>query len=273
MAAGSGLRSFHGAVSRLADRIGPPENVVRRTLNPVYTSLLRVLSGARGHPVDINGQVFRLDPQFRWLSGHGYEREVAEFLATRITPGQVCFDVGANVGIYVLQLSRWSAPGGRIVAFEPNPATLKVLRAHVAMNGLDSRVTIVPKGAGAGAGTATLYDTAGGSGLGRIGAPNPDIHGTVAITAIEVTAIDDFVRETAMIPDWILIDVEGYEFAALHGAVDTIRRHAPHVVVEVHPRLLSAESRAAGARLLEDLELSPVRISVAGRPETFVSLE
>ena len=269
---GSTLRAFNAAVIRLADTIVPPANRVRRALSPLYTSLLNLLSGARGYPAEINGQVFRIHPQFRWRVGPAYEREVAEYLCARIKPGDTVFDVGANVGIYVLQIARWSAPDGRIVAFEPNPSTLEVLRAHVAMNGFEPRVTVVPKGVGARARRAELYDTAAGSGLSRIGGPNPS-GVPVDSTTIALTTIDEYCRETGLVPDWMLIDVEGYEFEVLQGAADTLRRHAPRVIVEMHPSLLSPESRAAGERLLAQLRLTPVSIDVAGRPQLFVSLE
>ena len=274
MAAGSRLRALNAAVIRLADAIVPPEHRLRRALSPLYSSLLDLLSGGRGYPADINGQVYRIHPQFRWTAWHAHEREVADYLAARITPGQTCFDVGANVGIYVLQIARWSAPNGRIVAFEPNPATLDVLRAHIAMNGLESRVTIVPKGAGARAGRADLYDSEAGSGLSRIGAPNPGIRVAVAPTSIALTTIDEYCRETGLVPDWLLIDVEGYEYEVLLGAVETLRRRATRVVVELHPHLSSPESRAAGEELLRQLGLTAVPIGdVGGRTETFVSLE
>ena len=274
MPAGYAIRRFNQAVIRFADAIVPPENRVRRALSPLYSSLLNLLSGGRGYPAEINGQVFRIHPQFRWTAWHAHEREVADYLSTHVRPGQTCFDVGANVGIYVLQIARWSAPDGRIVAFEPNPATLDVLRAHVAMNQLESRVTIVPKGAGARAGSAELYDSAAGSGLSRVGAPNPGIHVAVAPTSIALTTIDDYCRESGAVPDWILIDVEGYEYEVLQGAVETLRRHQPRVVVELHPHLSSADSRAAGERLLRELGLRAVPIGdVSGRTETFVALE
>jgi FkbM family methyltransferase len=274
VSAGSTIRGFNAAVIRLADTIVPPENRVRRALSPLYSSLLNVLSGGRGYPAEINGQVFRIHPQFRWTAWHAHEREVAAYLSTRVKPGQTVFDVGANVGIYVLQIARWSAPDGRIVAFEPNPATLAILRAHVAMNRLESRVTIVPKGAGAHAGTAELFDSAAGSGLSRIGAPNPGIHVAMQPTPIALTTIDDYCRETGVVPDWILVDTEGYEYEVLQGAAGTLRRHRPRVVVELHPHLSSADSRATGERLLGELGLTAVPIGdVAGRSEMFVSLE
>lgn len=274
MAAGSTLRGLNAALVRTANRMVPPENRVRRAFSPIYSSMLNLLTVGRGYPAEINGHVFRIDPQYRWTAWHAHERELAEYLATRIAPGQTCFDVGANVGIYVLQIARWSAPDGRIVAFEPNPETLPVLRRHIAMNGLGARVTVVGKAAGARAGSAELFDNAAGSGLSRIGAPNPAIHVPVEPTSIAMTTIDAYCRETGIVPDWMLIDVEGYEFEVLQGAADTLRRHRPRVVVELHPHLSSPESRAAGARLLDDLGLTMMPVGdVAGRTEVFVSLE
>jgi FkbM family methyltransferase len=270
---GSTLRGLNGAVIRIADAVVPPENRVRRALGPVYASLLNVLSGGRGIPAEINGQVFRIHPRCRWMAESPYEREVADYLSARISAGQTCFNVGANTGIYVLQIARWSGPDGQVVAFEPNPATLRMLRDHITMNGLDPRVTVVPKGVGARAGNAELYDTTAGSGLSRFGGPNPG-NISLASTTVALTTIDDYCRETGLVPDWMLIDVEGYEFEVLQGAADTLRRHAPRVIVEMHPRLLSAESRAAGERLLAQLGLTALTIGdVAGRPELFVSLE
>ena len=271
---GGFVRSLNAAALKLAGSISTPENRVRRLLSPLYSSLLDILGGRRGYPAEINGHVFRIDPRFRWAAWTHHEQEVARYLSERITPGQVCFDVGANIGLYVLQLARWSAPDGRIVAFEPNPSTVSVLRRHVVLNGLDPRVVIVPKGVGAVSGDALLYDDTAGSGLSRIGGPHPGIDVPVTPRTIPVTTIDDYCRETGTIPDWIVIDVEGYEFEVLQGAATTLRNHAPRVVMEIHRHVVSAQSREAGERLLDQLRLKPVAIQdIEGRDESFVSLE
>lgn len=269
------VRRLHRTLLRLADRVSSPNNALRRRLSPLYSAFLGALSGGRGFPADINGQLFRIDPLFRWSVWHEHERQVAEYLAANVKPGQVCFDVGANIGIYVLQLARWSAPDGRVVAFEPNPATLGVLRKHVAMNGLGARVTVVPKAAGAHAGHASLYDDGAGSGLSRLEAPHPGIVVPVQATDVAMTTIDDYVRDTGIVPDWILVDVEGYEYEVLRGAAETLRTHRPRVVVELHAHVSSEASRAAGLRLLSELGLTRVPIHGAGdgRSEEFVTLE
>ena len=273
MSEGSGLRSLNAAIRGLANRFTAPDNALRRALSPAYSSVLSALTRGRGYPAEINGQVFRIDPRFRWRVTHAHERAVAEYLQRNVKPGQTCFDVGANVGVYVLQLARWCAPHGRVIAFEPNPSTIPVLEKHITMNGPDARVTLVPKGAGAQSGTAALFDDVAGSGLSRIGGPHPAIEAAVTPRTIPVTTIDEYCRETGIVPDWMLIDVEGYEYEVLQGAADTLRRHRPGIVMELHPHVLSEESRAAGERLLRALGLEIVPLAeVEGRQETFVTV-
>lgn len=247
---------------------------MRRRLSPLYSAFLSLLTAGRGFPADINGRVFRIDPRFRWSVWHAHERAVAEYLSSNVRSGQCCFDVGANIGIYVLQLARWSAPDGRIVAFEPNPATVEVLRKHVQMNDLGRRVTVVPMAAGSHPGRASLFDSGAGSGLSRLGAPHPGVVGPVHPTDVPMTTIDDYCRDTNIVPDWVLIDVEGYEYEVLRGAAETLRRHRPRVVVELHAHVSSEASRAEGERLLLELGLTRVPIPGArGRSEEFVTLE
>ncbi len=111
---------------------------------PVYERALHWLSRRRGIAWNFNGETFRVDARYRWHLGQRYEEAVAEFLRTRVKPGELCLDVGANVGAYVLQFARWSHPGGTVVAFEPNPAALEILMEHVRMNDLQRNVTVVP---------------------------------------------------------------------------------------------------------------------------------
>ncbi len=52
-------------------------------------------------------------------------RRMQRFYAQFIQPGDLCFDIGAHVGNRVLV---WSRLGARIVAVEPQPACLALLR-------------------------------------------------------------------------------------------------------------------------------------------------
>ena len=258
---------FHRAVIGMANRLSTADSGWRRALSPLYTGLLYAFSLGRGVPAELNGEIYRVDPRFRWHLHPSYEGATADFLRARIRPGQTCFDVGAHIGIYVMQMGRWVGPGGRIVAFEPNPFTFQVLTRHVRINDLGGRVTLVPSAAGRAPATAQLFDVQAGSGLSRLGGPNPSIVGDVAARDVEITTVDAYCARTGAKPDWLMIDVEGYEFDVLAGAVETIRRCHPGIIVELHPHLYpeGAATQATGAWLLAGLGLRPVPVDDPGR--------
>jgi FkbM family methyltransferase len=68
-----------------------------------------------------------------------------------ISPGDLCFDVGANIGDYTASLT---AAGARVVAIEPQPSCLRELRARFSD---DNRIVLVPFALGATEGTASFY--------------------------------------------------------------------------------------------------------------------
>ena len=167
-------------------------------MRPAYESTLQVLSGARGVPWEINGVTFRIDPRCRAQLGSNYEAEVAHFLSKRIKPGAICFDVGANIGAYALQLAHWIGPTGKVVAFEPNPVAIQALTAHLQFNRFERIVSIEPAAVGASSGSATMF-RAGADGMSRLGAPNSLLDSTETI-AVPITTIDDYCARTGLAP-------------------------------------------------------------------------
>jgi FkbM family methyltransferase len=262
------LLSIQGVARRAAGMLGRDSWLVR-TLRPAYEGALDWMSGGGGIPWAINGVMYRADPRFRHMLGQQYDRPVADFLRQRVRPGSVCFDVGANIGVYVLQFAHWSAPTGKVVAFEPNPAAQTVLRRHVSMNGLGSRVEIVGYAVGAQEGEASFF-SAGEDGMSRLGAPNRLIADKTQRSTVRVTTLDAYTAATNVEPDWLLMDIEGFEIQALLGARELIRRRRGHlgIVVEMHPGVWdSAETTRQRARdVLADLGLRPVALGNQREP-------
>jgi len=176
----------------------------------------------------------------------------------------VCLDVGANVGVYVLQFAHWSRPTGRVVAFEPNPGAREVLQKHIQLNGLTERVTVVPAGVGATSGETILY-AADADGMSRLGAPNEAIADRVSAMAVPMVTLDSYCATEGLTPDWLFMDIEGFEMAALAGARDLIgnRGKALEIVVEMHPNVWASAgtSRDDVDALLDDLELEAVPLT------------
>jgi FkbM family methyltransferase len=234
---------LHWVVKRLAGLIGSRNSPLRRRLSPIYGSLLHTLSGGRGVVAELNGEIFRLDPRHRGFLQPHYEADVADFLRTRMRAGQLCLDIGAHIGAYALQVARWTAPDGRIVAFEPNPGTAAVLRRHISMNGLERRVHVEESALGRAAGAAAIFGEPA-SGLTRMAAANPVDAEAQQIGTVRVGTVDEYCAAHALEPDWMLIDVEGFEFDVLSGAAATITRRGDRlsIVVEIHPGLWESTS-------------------------------
>lgn len=253
---GGAVGRFHALVVAVAELIGPPDAPVRKRLSRSYGALLYALTFGRGVVARLNGATFHVDPRLRWFLEPEYEKDLAQFLSRRIRPGQVCLDVGAHIGVYAMQIARWVGPGGRVIAFEPNPGTAPILRRHVRMNDLAGIVTVEETALGRAPGTASLFGVPG-SGLSRLDAPNPLAVDVVAPAAVAVGTVDAYCAAHHVEPDWMLIDVEGLEFEVLSGAADTIRRRGPalSIVVEIHPALwpLTSWTREAAEALFQSL--------------------
>jgi FkbM family methyltransferase len=231
-----------------------------RAARPAYESMLDLIYKRSGMPWSINGSQFRIDPHHRHRLGNEYDPSVAEFFRTRIRSGQTCFDIGANVGVYVLQFANWLRPSGRVVAFEPNPGARSVLEYHVRINGISDRVTIVPSAVGQNSGTATLY-AAGADGMSRLNAPNTAIADKVRPVDVPVISVDDYVSQSGITPDTLMVDIEGFEIAAIAGAKRLIKEKRDLlIVVEMHPNVWhsAGTTRTSAQKLLDELELIPL---------------
>lgn len=236
------------------------ESRLVRGLRPAYERLLDAWTGGRGFLVTLNGsESFFVDPRHRAHYGGAYEPEVCAFYRGRMRPGATTLNVGAHVGIYAACFAQWSKPDGRVFAFEPNPETRRILEALVVRNGLGSRIEIVPRAVGGQVGEATFFAGEGATGTSRLGAPNPEMQHAHAPVVVPITTIDEFCKERGVKPDWITLDIEGYEVAALEGGRRTIeeQRGRLGLVVEMHPFLWGSAgtSRERFEALLGELRL------------------
>ena len=239
-----------------------------RGVRRAYTIWLELVSGAQGIPWTINGITYRVEPKHRHQLAHQYEEGVARFLRERVRPGELCLNIGANIGAYVLQFCHWSAPSGRVIAFEPNPAALAVLQRHVKMNGLESRVVTVPQAAGDEVGSAILH-ALDADGMARLGAPNALIGERSTPVRVPVTTIDNYCNAEDIEPDWLIIDIEGFEVAALRGCRRLISRATGlKIIVEMHPNIWpsSGTDRAEAEALIADVGLRAESLTGQANP-------
>jgi FkbM family methyltransferase len=252
------MNLLQDAARKTADILGRQSSFIDH-LRPLYESILDWTSFGKGIPWAINGVTYRVDSHYRHQLGGNYDAPVAAFIAKHTKPGAVCIDVGANIGIYVLQFAHWTRPSGRIIAFEPNPGARAILHRHIQLNDLTERVVVAPVAVGEAPGEAVLY-AADADGMSRLGAPNKAIEDRVREIRVPVVNLDGYCEAHNVTPDWLLIDIEGFEIAALSGARRVINAHRGHlnIIVEMHPDVWDSAhtNRAAAEALLQELQLT-----------------
>lgn len=166
-------------------------------------------------------------------------------LAELIREGSLVFDIGANIGRMTYQ---YLALGARVVAVEPQ--SVCVNEELLPRFGNDERVTIVHKACGAQEGEATMAIYGHGSTISTFvpdhyWGPGP-WEGTPrdGSETVEMTTLDALIEEYGR-PDFIKIDVEGYEHEVLQG----LSQFVP-LSFEFHP-VFADKARLCMSRVLE----------------------
>lgn len=241
-----------------------------RSVRSVTELILRGLYGRHGLKWSINDVPCRIDPRYRAQMHPQYDTNLAKFLMPRIRPGQVCLDVGANIGAWVLQFAYAVGPTGKVFAFEPNPAAREVLLRHVKLNRLESIVEVVPLAVGAAPGHVELF-AAGADGMTRVGEANPLVADKARQVTVEIVRLDDWCRARGVCPDWLFLDVEGFERHALAGAREIIKERGAElgIVLETHASLWPASGTSAEELAEEITGLGRRPIALSGQTDIY----
>jgi FkbM family methyltransferase len=250
-----------GFLSSAAKWLGRDSAVVR-TLQPVREATLNFRYGRGGMPRRVNGLDIRVAPKHRAWFPETYDESVAHYFRARAKHGMTAASIGANLGVYAIQMASWVGPTGRVFAFEPNPTTATDLERHLAMNGLSERVRTVRSAVGETAGTARFF-AAGTEGTSRLGEPNPKTVGASQPIDVPVVVLDEFFSAAEDMPNLIMMDIEGYECEAIRGGSALIRSgRIAAFVVEMHPFLWqSTTTPESFANTLDSLGMKAVGLS------------
>jgi FkbM family methyltransferase len=140
----------------------------------------------------------------------------------------VIYDIGANTGYYSL-LTTSTLKSATVHAFEPIPNYVAQINANLALNQVDSRVTVHTIGLSDTNGTAELHLAGTGSTLEKEFQPTSRESLTIA-----TYTLDSYVSEYNIpAPHIMKIDVENHELSALKGATETIKNNLPFLFIEI----------------------------------------
>ncbi len=229
--------SYQPSLIRLARRLG-----ARNTLRALYHRWARPAGGTlRVKVKDVEADFFVETAEelrlFEKAQGGYWEKDTLDLLMDILAPGDVVYDIGANVGLYTVLLAKKVGDSVWVLAFEPHSQAHRRLLDNLKLNEL-SNVRVFRQALGERTGEGKLHY---GSDL-LFSSMLPSKNHSRAET-VEVVEGDGFIRrENLPLPRAVKIDVEGYEWAVLRGLDRTLRHPACKLVCcEVHPALLPSE--------------------------------
>ena len=205
-----------------------------------------------------------------YLQG-GFEPETLREYRRVVRAGFVVLDIGANIGSHTLPLAKIVGPSGRVYAFEPTDYAFGKQLRNLSLNlELSRRVTAI-QAMLAGCRTQEKPQAIPSSwpldgvleaqlhpiNLGRFN----------TLEGAQIFRLDDWVAQEQLPRiDFVKIDVDGYEIDVIEGAVETLRRHKPVMMMEFAPDNFSERGRSFTELLDALLALGYRARTVGGKP-------
>lgn len=195
----------------------------------------------------------RLDPRLsvrlRLLKKRYRGDATLRVLSQLVGQGEVVVDIGANRGVYSLELSRLVGQTGRVHSFDPFPVNIRSLdrlsRSH-------NNITVHPIALSDCHGEAELYVPVKAGqrldALATLVAPPVIEHDTLRV---DVGVLDEILAGEQSRPTFIKCDVEGHEAQVLRGAQKIVRDHLPALLVEIEQRHRSDDIQSTFDQLVQ----------------------
>ena len=165
-----------------------------------------------------------------WYEDNFWEPPVQIVLRDLCKSGNVVFDIGANLGGLTTVMSRSVGLRGVVCAFEASPRIVGKCQRNVILQGCNNvqvyNVAVYSKSHH----NISIY---AGDHLNDSIYPENSKEGTSF--TVKTLAIDDFVAFTGLVPNLLKLDIEGAEFDAVMGMLNTIENHKPHLILETQP--------------------------------------
>lgn len=176
------------------------------------------------HPL---AERWRARRQF-WKSLHETGEWELKELPLYVPKERLAIDVGGNIGIYTYHMRRLARA---VITFEPNPLYAARLRSI----GLGRRLEEVALSDRAGAAELRVPMWEGREDPGMASLETGAVPEAILARTVRVPLrrLDDYVLAPI---GFIKIDVEGHEESVLAGALDTIRRDRPTLLIEIEQR-------------------------------------
>ncbi len=185
-----------------------------------------------------------------------YEPHIVELIKRRVQPGMTCLDIGAQSGFYTCLMAQRVGALGKVYAMEPMPASFELLRKNVEENHFQTRVELFPLAASDVNGSLETSLVSNMYVAGQVDGAER--------TQMEAIRLDDLIRVPV---DFIKMDIEGHEPAALAGMRELILRSKPIIISEANEYWLRTCAVSSASEYIDSLIELGYQVCNVARPD------
>lgn len=164
-----------------------------------------------------------------------HEPLTTQLFQKEIGQGDTVLDIGTHIGYYTLIAASMVGERGRVFSFEANPANYAICEKNIKANGYNN-VTLIQK---------AISDFQGSTKFFLEGNYNTrwssiyNIHGGDKYFEVDVTTVDEALKNYDGAVNFIKIDIEGAELAALRGMTNLLKKNNKiKIIAEFRPAIL-----------------------------------
>ena len=178
-----------------------------------------------------------------WFHGKKRESATVKLFHELIKNKNYVLEIGGHIGYFSTLFEKIVGPGGKVDVFEPSPENLKYLKKNITNQGNDSVINVIEKGAGEIDGILDFYiDPITGQnnsfvkefqGFYNNRENSIDKKAKLKRIQVDVISLDNYFENNNLLPDFVKIDVEGFELNVIQGFKKTIEKSKPKLMIEV----------------------------------------
>ena len=162
------------------------------------------------------------------------------FLMNQDFKGMTIYDIGGYTGIHSIFFANAVREDGKVITFEPNPTNFREIAFNLKINNIKN-VRVFPLGIGRDKEILELTIDPIRYSRSSFNQKNQNISINKRVrrkVKVKIDSIDNLIKEkTIPPPNFVKIDVEGFESEVIQGMTFTIENYDPELFIEIHGRV------------------------------------
>lgn len=176
-----------------------------------------------------------------YIESHGiWEAKEFQWLVDNIKEGDVCLNIGANVGYFSTLMSKLVKESGKVYAIEPNIEFEKYIKENANLSGFNN-LEVFMCAAGDKNEKIDLFINSENSGDNRVFNPeiitnqsHDEILNVKNVITVDMYRVDDLIQDRKI--NIVLIDSQGWDYKVIRGMHEIIKSSKPKILTQFVPK-------------------------------------